>query len=84
MELIGWIGSFLFAICALPLSYQSYKDGHSRGVNQLFLLLWLGGEIFTTIYVLLKHGVDLPLLANYAFNILLILVIMKYKYFPRI
>jgi uncharacterized protein with PQ loop repeat len=84
LELTGWIGAILFAICALPQAIQSFKDGHSRGINNLFLLFWMLGGIITLVYVLFKHGLDLPLITNYVLNIVLISVIMKYKYFPRI
>ena len=77
MEFIGWIGSILFAICAIPQAIQSYKQKHSNGVSKLFLTLWLLGEIFTTIYVFPKH--DIPLLFNYAVNFACVLVISYYK-----
>ena len=82
-EIIGWIGAFLFSICACPQAWQSYKDGHARGLNHSFLWLWFGGESCMIIYVLLEHGLDLPLLTNYVFNFILLFVLIKYKYFER-
>jgi uncharacterized protein with PQ loop repeat len=82
VELLGWVAGILFAICAVPQAYQSWKDGHSDGVNYVFLYMWLFGEILMQIYVVLKHGMDLPLLVNYWLNTLFILVILKYKHFP--
>lgn len=76
-EVLGWIGSFLFAICGLPQALQSIRDGHSRGMNWGFISAWLGGEILTILYVLPK--MDLPLLANYFSNLVFLLVILKYK-----
>lgn len=84
IELLGYLGGIIFAICALPQSIQSYKEGHSRGVNALFLWLWLFGELITFIYVYLKHGVDIPLFLNYTVNIILILFIIRYKYWERL
>jgi len=82
METIGWIGSLLFAICGLPQAVKSYKDGHSEGVSSLFLIIWLGGEVFTLTYILDKGGLA-PLVFNYLGNLIFILIILKYKFFPR-
>jgi uncharacterized protein with PQ loop repeat len=81
MEIIGWIGSFLFAFCCVPQSWQCYRQGHARGLDWMFILMWLFGEILTTIYVWPKQ--DLPLLLNYFFNMLCISVIVKYKLWER-
>ena len=81
MEIIGWIGSFLFAICGLPQAIESYKTGHSRGLTWPFISMWLGGEILTILYVLPK--MDLPLLANYFSNLVFLLVIARYKIWER-
>lgn len=81
LEIVGWIGSFLFAICGLPQAMQSVKDGHSRGMNWGFITAWLGGEILTIAYVLPK--MDLPLLANYISNLIFLLVILRYKIWER-
>ena len=84
MEFIGWIGSFLLTFCAVPLAWQSYKDGHSFGINMTYLHMWLWGEVFTLFYVLAQPDILVPLVANYAFNIVLIIVILYYKVYPRI
>ena len=81
-EVVGWLGAFFFAICAVPQCWQSYKDGHSNGLSWMFLIFWLLGEIFMTIYVW-PTG-DLPLLSNYIVNLVLTSVIFYYKVHPRI
>jgi len=81
-DIIGWISSILFGLCAVPQAWQSYKTGNSEGVNMMFLWLWLLGEMFAQVYVYQKHGLDMPLLVNYWFNMILIMIIMKYKYKP--
>jgi uncharacterized protein with PQ loop repeat len=84
MELIGWIGAACFALCALPQAIQCYKQKHANGLNNLTLILWLIGEILTILYVLDKGANDLlPLFFNYVVNILLLMVILYYKYFGR-
>lgn len=81
MELIGWLGAFLFAICGFPQALKSYQDGHSRGLSWGFLLAWAGGEILTILYVLPK--MDLPLLTNYFVNAIFLSVMLRYKIWER-
>ncbi len=81
MTLLGWLGSILFAICAMPQAFQSWKDGHSQGMSWGFLLMWLGGEVLTIAYVLPKQ--DWPLLFNYAANLACLLVILRFKVTQR-
>lgn len=76
-EIMGWIGSICLAICGIPQAWQSYKDKHSDGISWGFVLLWAFGEIFALAYVYDK--LDLPLLLNYATNILILAVILFYK-----
>lgn len=76
---LGWIGGIMFALCALPQVIQCFKQKHAEGVSLIFLLLWLFGEIFTLIYVLFNHGLDLPLIVNYILNIIFIVIIIYYK-----
>ena len=83
IEAIGWVGGILFAFCGLPQAYLSYKQGHSNGVANLLLIMWGLGEVLSLIYVLLKHGLDLPLTFNYLMNLFFIVVISYYKFFPR-
>ena len=81
LEVFGWVGGILLSICGAPIAWESYRDGHSDRVNMLFLKLWFWGEVFVLIYVFPKFLI--PLIANYAFNIVLILVILYYKKYPR-
>jgi len=83
IEFIGWIGSFLLTFCGVPMAWQSYKDGHSNGINMTFLQMWLWGEVGVLILVLAQPILLYPLVANYSFNIVLIAVILYYKLLPR-
>jgi len=82
LDTIGWLGAFFFAICAIPQAWQSLQEGHSHGLSWLFLIFWLLGEIFMTIYVW-PTG-DLPLLTNYIINLVLTSIIFYYKVHPRV
>jgi uncharacterized protein with PQ loop repeat len=83
IELIGWVSSILFAICALPQAWACYKQGHGNGISKLFVWFWLLGELLVQVYVYNTHGLDLPLFLNYWGNSILIVFIMRYIYFPR-
>lgn len=82
MDSIGWIGSVLLAFCGLPQAIQSIKTGNSNGLNWGFISAWFGGELLTLAYVIPK--MDLPLLFNYSANIAFLLIIIKYRIWPRI
>lgn len=81
MEILGWLGSICFALSAFPQALLAFRQGHSNGVASSMLALWLVGEVCTLIYVLPKG--DLPLLFNYLTNLSLLLVIIRYKVWPR-
>jgi len=80
-ELFGWLGGIAFAVCGIPQSYKSYIDGNSNGLAFSFILLWLLGELFTIIYILPTGS--LPLYFNYGGNLIFVLIILKYKIWPR-
>lgn len=80
-EILGWLGSICLAICGIPQAWQSIKDKHSHGISWGFVLLWSFGEIFALAYVYDK--LDLPLLLNYATNILILSIILYYKIRPQ-
>jgi uncharacterized protein with PQ loop repeat len=82
VELLGWVGSICFSLAALPQAIQSYKDGHSNGLVWGLLLLWFVGEICTATYVGLTSQ-SIPLLVNYGTNFCFLMVIMRYKIWPR-
>jgi len=81
LELIGWIGGLCLAICAVPQAIHAYKVKHCNGITSWCLMLWLVGEILTAVYVFPKQ--DYPLLFNYSINIVCLVIICRYKYFPK-
>jgi uncharacterized protein with PQ loop repeat len=80
-EIMGWLGSICLAVCGIPQAWQSYKDKNSDGISWGFVILWAFGEVFALAYVYDK--LDLPLLLNYATNILILGVILYYKVKPQ-
>lgn len=80
--ILGWLGSICLAICGVPQAWMSFKEKHSHGISWGFLLLWAFGEIFALAYVYDK--LDLPLLLNYSVNILILAIILYYKFNPKV
>lgn len=85
-ETIGWIGNILFAICAIPQVYKTFKTKRTNDLSVLFLWLWFSGELLTFIYIvngdIETKDLHLPLYFNYIVNIFLatFLIYAKYVY----
>jgi uncharacterized protein with PQ loop repeat len=79
MEIIGWIGSMLFAFCALPQCIMVCKQKHAQGLSWGFLLMWMLGEILCFFYVAMQPMLQVPLLANYIINFVMLVIIIWYK-----
>ena len=77
-DIIGWIGSIAFAICGIPQAWECFKNKSARGINPLFVALWLIGEVSYVISVLLKFGWVHWMMFNYLTNILAITVIVHF------
>lgn len=77
MILLSWIGSFLLAICGLPIAYEAYKN-KSSDISTSFLALWGAGELLTLIYVVYKE--ENALTFNYFSNMIFIGIIVYYKF----
>jgi len=82
-DLIGWIGSIAFAICGIPQAWDCYKNRTARGINPLFVGLWLVGEICYVASVLMKFGWVNWMMFNYMANIFSIMVIIYYLFMDR-
>lgn len=77
IEIMGWAGALMLGICALPQAISSYRNKDSSGISLSFLMLWLGGEVLTLLYIV-STSMQLPLVVNYLFNILCLSVILFY------
>lgn len=74
--MIGWIGSALLSLCALPEVYKTILNKRCD-IGWYMLLMWFFGEIAMLIHTVQYE--DNPLLVNYLINIGLISVLMYYK-----
>ena len=82
-DFIGWIGSIAFAICGIPQAWDCYKNRTARGINPLFVALWLVGEVCYVASVLMKFGWVNWMMFNYMANIFSIIVIIYYLFMDR-
>jgi len=82
-ELLGYVGGFAFAICALPQAWRAYRDGHSRGLAPWFLSLWLGGEVCMIAATWLAFGFCGWLQLNYWPNLICVCILVRFKIWPR-
>jgi len=86
LEVMGWVGSTLFAACAIPQCIKAYRTKKMNDFSWCFILMWFWGEILTFSYVFITNymvGVyQIPLLANYFFNFILLcyLIYVKIRY----
>ena len=78
MDTLGWIGGVLLALCAIPEVIKSIRT-KACNLSHGFLWLWYLGEWFILIPVLVQ-GMAGFLVFNYMLNIVLISVLMYYKY----
>lgn len=81
LEISGWIGGILLALCAIPEVIASFKTKECN-LSHGFLWLWYLGEWLIFIPVVIK-GMAAFLIFNYGLNIILISVLMYYKYFHK-
>jgi uncharacterized protein with PQ loop repeat len=83
-EIIGWIGSILFAVCALPQAIHTFRTKKSDDLSAMFLWFWFWGEIFTLSYILYSDFATgtyhFPLYFNYIFNLFLLFYLIYAKY----
>ena len=81
--LVGWLGAACLALCALPQVIKSYRTKSVKDLSWGFLGLWMAGEIFCCVYIVGTTGFEqLPLLANYLVNGLMLsyLIYAKFAY----
>jgi len=80
---LGWLGAIAFTVCAIPQAVQCWRQGHSEGISILFLLVWLTGEVCMLSAIPLTYGWVSWLMVNYIGNTLSLLVIMRFRLWPR-
>lgn len=79
LEISGWIGGILLALCGLPEVIVTVARGYCL-VSWGMLLVWMGGEVFTFIPIILRIP-KVWLIFNYASNIVFVAILIVYKIF---
>lgn len=80
MEVIGYIGGILLAVCGVPELIRTVKNKVCN-LGWGFILLWFFGELFMFWYILDKPF-DGPLFFNYLLNLLMVGIMLYYKVRP--
>lgn len=82
---LGWIGAFLFAVCAVPQVVKTWRSRSAGDLSWLFLLFWFFGEVLTLVYIItddiLESITHYPLYLNYMFNTVLVVYLIYAKAF---
>ena len=85
--IVGWLGTIFLAVCGAPQAWASIRDKHSDGIKWGTILLWEGGEILMTAYVLGRFGPCrdvMPILINNGLNIVMMGIVTYYKLPKRV
>lgn len=74
----------MFSGCAVPQCIKTWKTRKTEDLSLTFLLMWFVGEILTFTYVLITNNqvgeYQIPLLANYVFNFVLVCYLLYAKW----
>lgn len=80
IQILGVVGALILALASLPQALKSIVDGHSNGLSHGLLWMWFVGEILMLIYSIMQF--DIVYLLNYMINLIFVLILLKYKYYP--
>jgi len=81
MEIIGWIGNILLSFCGLPEAIRAVFRKKCE-VPWSLLIPWFLGEVLVLVYVVYKYN-SAPLITNYCANIIIILIMGRYKIYDK-
>ena len=80
-SILAWIGTISYILCMIPQAWQCWKQGHSNGVNLLFLTLYIIGGVTYSSYALLIW--NMPIFTNNIIGLFFTFVVVWYRVFPR-
>lgn len=83
IDLLAQVAQGLFILATAAQAYKCYKEGHAKGISHILLWSLMTGYLIMLAYVQVKLGGDMILFAGYLGQMVLFVVIGKYKYFPR-
>ena len=86
LTIVGFLGAICFALCAAPQVWKAYKTKSTGDISMLYIILSIGGNVFSGIYIggtnYLTGYWQIPQYFNYsiALTLVIILMFMKIKY----
>lgn len=83
IDIIGWVAAAILAMKAVPQVMKSHRKGNGKGLSPTFLWLWLVGQSLMLTYLLLQPTFIVPVITTVAINLVMVIIIMRYRYFPR-
>jgi uncharacterized protein with PQ loop repeat len=87
VEICGWLGAFFLSVCGVPQAIKTFYTKRANDLSWLFILSWGVGEVLICTYILhdnyTSQSWQLPLIANYVFNILVIFYLFYAKIIYR-
>jgi hypothetical protein len=81
--ILGYLGGVAFALCAMPQAWKVYRNGHATELSAWFLGLWFFGEVCCIAETVRSLDACPWLLGNYLVNFACLVVLLRYKIFPR-
>lgn len=78
IDFFGWIGSFMFAMCALPQAIKTLKTEKVDDISSLFVAMWFTGEVSMITYILFTSR-DPIFMFNYFGNLCCLMPVVYYK-----
>lgn len=81
-NLIGTAGSLCLVFSCLPQIFKCLKEKHADGLSSGLLWLWLVGLTLMLSFLLLTPN-SIILVCSCSVQIILVMVLMYFKYFPR-
>ncbi len=79
--ILSWLGTLILVFRGYPQALKSFREGHSKGLSSAMLWLWLLGSALLLPHLFLVQ--DLAVAAIYMANIVFVVVMLKYLYWPR-
>lgn len=76
MELLGWVSAAFLTLCGAPAAWYAWKDKGCSLPWSLLSMWWLG-EATGLVYVCWLG--NLPLIANYLFNLICVSILCFYN-----
>ena len=83
IQALAFLAQFLFISATAAQTLKCVRDGHADGLSHGLIWQLLGAMTVMVFYTIFKLDSDLVLLSGYSIQIVLFLIIAKYKYLPR-